>query len=79
MNELNLEKKYCVKYSTANHVDGTYDNFDFYEALKNAKLVSQLLVRLPSGPGYKLSDIAKIVKILKTVSLDNLIQKQFVD
>ena len=37
--ELNLKKKYGVKYTTANHVEGTYDNFDFYKALKNAKLV----------------------------------------
>ena len=30
----------------------------------NAKLVSQSIVRLPSGAGYKLKDIAKVVNIL---------------
>jgi hypothetical protein len=37
--EIDLEKKYKVKYMSANHVKGTYDSFDFNEALKNAKLV----------------------------------------
>lgn len=39
MNEIDLEKKYGVKYMETNQVDGTYDSFDFPTALKNAKLV----------------------------------------
>jgi len=37
--EINLKKKYGVKYMSANHVEGTYDNFDFNKALETAKLV----------------------------------------
>tara|TARA_B100001167_G_scaffold189845_1_gene155341 strand:+ start:269 stop:1357 length:1089 start_codon:yes stop_codon:yes gene_type:complete len=60
---------YCEKNKIGFHIgtmclsdSGPFKNYK--EKFPNAKLVSQLLVRLPSGPGYKLSDIAKIVKIL---------------
>lgn len=39
MNEIDLIKAYGITYSTANQVKGTYDNFDFIDILKNAKLV----------------------------------------
>ena len=37
--EINLKKKYGVQYTDASQIEGTYDNYDFYNALKNTKLV----------------------------------------
>jgi len=60
---------YCKKNKIGFHI-GTMcltDSGPFKKYKKkfpNAKLVSQRLVRLPSGPGYKLSEIKKVVKIL---------------
>lgn len=37
--EINLKKKYGVKYTDASQIEGTYDNFDFVKALENTKMV----------------------------------------
>jgi hypothetical protein len=49
MNEIDLQLKYAVKYMATNHIEGTYDNYDFNTALENAKLV----VSESSNPGME--------------------------
>ena len=60
---------YCKKNKIGFHIgtmclsdSGPFQNYK--GKFPNAKLLSKHLVRLPSGPGYKLSEIEKIVKIL---------------